>query len=229
VRVVLSWLRDLCPTDLAAEELAELLGRKGAEVGSIERPWAGLSGVIVARVLEVRDHPDSDKLCIARVQTGSGEQEVVVGVRNMGVGDLVPLASPGARVVGLPDPLGAREIRGVTSNGMLCAPDELGVSSSHEGILILPPELEIGWDVVSTSRSRRTDPISCRCSGSPARSRRRRGRLCPRRRPGSPRTRSLRRVWPPSRSSIGTGAHATSRGSSGMFGTLLRRSRFRRG
>ena len=149
MRVVLSWLRDLCPTDLAAEELAELLGRKGAEVGSIERPWAGLSGVIVARVLEVRDHPDSDKLCIARVQTGSGEQEVVVGVRNMGVGDLVPLASPGARVVGLPDPLGAREIRGVTSNGMLCAPDELGVSSSHEGILILPPELEIGWDVVS--------------------------------------------------------------------------------
>ncbi|HLA93911.1 MAG TPA: phenylalanine--tRNA ligase subunit beta, partial [Actinomycetota bacterium] len=138
MRVVLSWLRDLCPTDLAAEELAELLGRKGAEVGSIERPWAGLSGVIVARVLEVRDHPDSDKLCIARVQTGSGEQEVVVGVRNMGVGDLVPLASPGARVVGLPDPLGAREIRGVTSNGMLCAPDELGVSSSHEGILILP-------------------------------------------------------------------------------------------
>jgi phenylalanyl-tRNA synthetase beta chain len=147
VKVVLSWLRELCPTDLAAEQLAELLGRKGAEVESIERPWSGLAGVIVARVLEVRDHPNSDKLCIARVQTGSGEQEVVVGVRNMDVGDLVPLAPPGARVPMLPEPLGAREIRGVTSNGMLCAPDELGVSQSHEGILILPLELEPGWDV----------------------------------------------------------------------------------
>lgn len=147
MKVVLSWLRELCPTDLSAEELAELLTHKGAEVESIERPWAGLSGVIVARVVEVADHPDSDTLCVARVQTGSGELEVVVGVRNMGPGDLVPLAPPGARVPLLPDPLGARAIRGVTSNGMLCAPDELGISPSHEGILILPPELEVGRDV----------------------------------------------------------------------------------
>jgi len=122
VKVVLSWLRELCPTDLPAEELAELLTHKGAEVESVERPWAGLSGVIVARVIEVRDHPNSDRLCLARVQTGSGELEVVVGVRNMGPGDLVPLAPPGARVPLLPEPLGAREIRGVMSNGMLCAP-----------------------------------------------------------------------------------------------------------
>jgi phenylalanyl-tRNA synthetase beta chain len=147
VRIVLSWLRELCPTELGAEELAELLTHKGAEVESVERPWAGLSGVVVARVLEVRDHPNSGTLCLARVQTGSGELEVVVGVRNMAPGDLVPLAPPGARVPALPEPLGAREIRGVVSNGMLCAPDELGISPSHEGILILPPELEPGWDV----------------------------------------------------------------------------------
>jgi phenylalanyl-tRNA synthetase beta chain len=147
VRVVVSWLRELCPTDLSAEELAELLTRKGAEVESVDHPWAGLSGVIVARVIEVRDHPNSDRLCIARVQTGSGEQEVVVGVRNMGPGDLVPLAPPGARIPLLPEPLGAREIRGVVSNGMLCAPDELGISPSHEGILVLPDPVEPGWDV----------------------------------------------------------------------------------
>ena len=149
MRIVLSWLRRLCPTELGAEELAELLTAKGAEVESIEYPWAGLSGVIVARVIEVRDHPDSDRLCIARVQTGSGEQEVVVGVRNMGAGDLVPLAPPGSRVPTLPEPLQAREIRGVVSNGMLAAPDEIGVSSSHEGILILPDGLEPGTDVAS--------------------------------------------------------------------------------
>jgi phenylalanyl-tRNA synthetase beta chain len=147
VKVVLNWLRELCPTDLPAEDLADLLTSKGAEVESIERPWERLSGVVVARVIEVRDHPDSDTLCVARVQTGSGELEVVVGVRNMGPGDLIPLAGPGATVLTLDAPLAAREIRGVVSNGMLCAPDEVGVSPSHEGILILPPGLEPGADV----------------------------------------------------------------------------------
>ena len=147
MRVVLSWLREFCPTELAAEELAELLTNKGAEVEAIEHPWERLRGVIVARVLEVRDHPHSDRLCIARVHTGSGETEVVVGVRNMAPGDLVPLAGPGATVPLLPEPLGAREIRGVVSNGMLCAPDELGISPSHAGILILPPDLEPGADL----------------------------------------------------------------------------------
>ena len=147
MKVVLSWLREFCPTDLSADELAELLTHKGAEVEAVERPWERLSGVIVARVAEVRDHPNSDKLCLARVQTGSGEAEVVVGVRNMEPGDLVPLAGPGATVPLLPEPLGAREIRGVVSNGMLCAPDELGISPLHEGILILPAGLEPGQDV----------------------------------------------------------------------------------
>lgn len=147
MKIVLTWLRELCPTDLSAEELADLLTGKGAEVDSLVRPWANLSGVVVARIVEVRDHPNSDTLCIARVQTGSGEQEVVVGVRNMAPGDLVPLAPPGARVPVLAEPLGAREIRGVLSGGMLCAPDEIGVSTSHEGILILPDPLEPGADV----------------------------------------------------------------------------------
>ena len=150
MKIFVPWLRDLCPTELAAEELAELLTSKGAEVESIDRPWRGLSGVVVARVVEVRDHPNSDTLCVARVQTGSGELEVIVGVRNMQPGDLVPLAPPGSRVPALPQPLGAREIRGVVSNGMLCAPDELAISPSHDGILILPADLEPGADVAAT-------------------------------------------------------------------------------
>ncbi len=147
MKVVLSWLRELCPIERSAEDLAELLTGKGAEVEAIEYPWERVSGVVVARVLEVRDHPNSDSLCLARVQTGSGELEVVVGVRNMAAGDLVPLAPPGASVLTLPEPLGAREIRGVVSHGMLCAPDELGISASHEGILVLPGDLEPGTDV----------------------------------------------------------------------------------
>jgi phenylalanyl-tRNA synthetase beta chain len=147
VRIVLSWLREFAPTELGAEELAELLTSKGAEVERIDRPWDGLRGVIAARVIEVRDHPNSDRLCIARVQTGSGEREVVVGVRNMAAGDVVPLAPPGAAVPTLPEPLSARPIRGVDSEGMLCAPDELGVSPAHEGILILSGDVEPGVDV----------------------------------------------------------------------------------
>jgi phenylalanyl-tRNA synthetase beta chain len=147
VKVVLSWLREFCPADLPPEELAALLTSKGAEVESIERPWERLSGVVVARVVEVRDHPNSQKLCIARVQTGSGELEVVAGVRNMAPGDLVPLAPPGSTVPALPEPLGARSHRGVVSNGMLCSPSELGIAPTHDGIMILPSALEPGQDL----------------------------------------------------------------------------------
>jgi phenylalanyl-tRNA synthetase beta chain len=147
MRVPVSWLNELCPTDRSTEELAQILGSKGAGVESITHPWAGLDGVVVARVLEVRDHPDSDKLCLARVDTGSGERTVVVGVRNMQAGDLVPYAGPGATVPALPDPLAVREIRGQRSEGMLCSPRELAISGEHTAILVLPTDSTVGVDV----------------------------------------------------------------------------------
>jgi len=150
VRVVLSWLREFCPVELQPEELAQTLSVKGVHVEGIFRPWEHLSGVVVARVLEVRDHPNSDKLCLARVSYGSGERELVVGVRNMKPGDLVPLAGPGARVPALPEPLAERTIRGVVSEGMLSSPRELGISGDHGGILILPPDAPVGADVKET-------------------------------------------------------------------------------
>lgn len=150
MRVPLGWLREVCPVDRTPEEIGDLLALKGAHVEAIERPWDGLNGVVAAKVLEVRDHPDSQKLCLARVDTGAGEQEVVVGVRNMTVGDLVPFAPPGSRVPVIAEPLGVREIRGVRSNGMLCSPRELAISQEHEsGILILPAEIPLGSDVKS--------------------------------------------------------------------------------
>jgi phenylalanyl-tRNA synthetase beta chain len=144
VKVPLGWAREFAPADLDVEELSELLTHRGVKVEGIERPWAGLEGVVVVRVLEVRDHPNSDKLCVARIQHAAGEIELVVGVRNMTPGDLVPWAPPGARVPVLDEPLGTREIRGVVSNGMLCSPRELAISTDHGGILVLPAD---GWDV----------------------------------------------------------------------------------
>ncbi|MBA3691740.1 MAG: phenylalanine--tRNA ligase subunit beta, partial [Actinobacteria bacterium] len=117
MRIVLSWLREFAPTDMDVDELAELINARGVKVESVLRPWQGLEGVVVARVVEVRDHPDSGKLCVASVDDGTGPHQVVVGVRNMVAGDLVPWAPPGARVPVLSQPLGAKELRGVVSNG----------------------------------------------------------------------------------------------------------------
>jgi phenylalanyl-tRNA synthetase beta chain len=146
MRVPLSWLREMVPVELGAEELGELLSLRGIHLEQVLRPWAGLEGVVTARVLEVRDHPASDTLVLARVDFGAGEREVVAGVRNMRQGDVVPLAGPGTRVPALPEPLTARKIRGVVSDGMLCSPRELAISQDHGGILVLPADTPVGAD-----------------------------------------------------------------------------------
>jgi phenylalanyl-tRNA synthetase beta chain len=137
VRVPVSWLREFCPVKLSAEDLADLLTSRGLHLERLLRPWEALSGVLIARVAEVRDHPNADKLCVATLESGSGTREVVVGVRNMGPGDLVPYAAPGATLPGFDGKLERRELRGVTSDGMLCSPSELGIAGDHTGILIL--------------------------------------------------------------------------------------------
>jgi phenylalanyl-tRNA synthetase beta chain len=148
MKVSVSWLREFVPFELDAEELVERIAPHGVKVEGIERPWRGLEGVVVARVLEVRDHPGSEKLCLATVDAGEGPTQVVVGIRNMVPGDLVPWARPGARVPALREPLGAKALRGEMSNGMLCSPRELAISQEHEsGIMILPGELAVGVDL----------------------------------------------------------------------------------
>jgi phenylalanyl-tRNA synthetase beta chain len=150
VKVPLSWLREFVPIELDVEALAERIDAHGIKVEGIERPWEGLEGVVVAKVLEVRDHPNSDKLCLAIVDGGEGPVQVVVGIRNMVAGDLVPWARPGSRVPTLDVPLGAKPLRGEISSGMLCSPLELAISHEHEtGILVLPDELSVGADLKS--------------------------------------------------------------------------------
>ena len=151
MRIPLAWLREYAPTDMPVEGLAELITHRGVKVEGVLYPWDGLEGVVVARVLEIRDHPNSEKLCLARLQHAAGEIELVVGVRNMAPGDLVPWAPPGARVPVLDEPLGRREIRGVVSHGMLCSPRELAISADHGGILVLNDEgMDVGTDLKRT-------------------------------------------------------------------------------
>ena len=121
-------------------------------IEAIERPWEGLDGVVVARVVEVRDHPNSDKLCVARIQHGSGETELVVGVRNMARGGSRPVGAAGrARARPRRSHSRTRGSEGVDSNGMLCSPRELAISQDHGGILILN---DAGLDVGERSQAR---------------------------------------------------------------------------
>ena len=147
MRIVWSWLQEFCPTEATAAGLADRLTLQGVKVESVIHPWEGVVGVVVARVVRVEDHPDSDKLCVATVDDGTGETIVCAGVRNFAAGDLVPWAKPGSRVPVLAEPLAPRMLRGVLSNGMLCSPRELNIADVHVGILILNDEgVPVGMD-----------------------------------------------------------------------------------
>ena len=147
MKIVWSWLQEFCPTEATAADLADRLTLQGVKVESVIRPWEGVVGVVVARVVRVEDHPDSDKLCVATVDDGTGETIVCAGVRNFAAGDLVPWAKPGSRVPVLAEPLAPRKLRGVLSNGMLCSPRELNIADVHAGILILNDEgVPVGAD-----------------------------------------------------------------------------------
>ncbi|CAN5776440.1 phenylalanine--tRNA ligase subunit beta [soil metagenome] len=151
MKIVWSWLQEFCPTERSASELAERLTLHGVKVEQVLRPWRGVQGVVVARVVKVEDHPNSQKLTVVTVDDGAGEHVVCAGVRNYDADDLVPWARPGSRVPVLADPLAPRDLGGVVSNGMLCSPRELAIADVHEGILVLNGEPVAAGDDVLTA------------------------------------------------------------------------------
>ncbi len=147
-----NWLRRYLPTDRTAEQLAEILTDIGLEVESLEKVETvkgGLRGVVVGEVLTCTDHPDSDHLHITTVDTGGPEPlGIVCGAANCRAGLKVLCATVGA--VLYPDggdeefKIKRSKIRGVESLGMLCAEDELGIGTSHDGIMELPADAPVG-------------------------------------------------------------------------------------
>ena len=149
MRVPLSWLREFTPVEAPADELAQRLPVHGLQVEEVVRPGSEISGVVVARILEIEEVPGADKVILSRVDAGDGPREVFVGVRNIAPGDLVPYATPGSRLPGGRE-IGRREMFGRTSEGMLCSPRELGISDDHSGIMILDAEAKLGQDIRET-------------------------------------------------------------------------------
>jgi phenylalanyl-tRNA synthetase beta chain len=162
MKISWNWLRELVqlpsgvlPADpvAAAREVEKRLTRRGVAVDAMVPVAVGLSGAIVAEVRGKRPHPKADKLTLVDVFDGQTVTQVVCGAPNVpaptepGVSPRVVWAKPGATLPsGLS--LSVREVRGIPSPGMLCAEDELGLSSDHAGILILSPDdgLAIGSD-----------------------------------------------------------------------------------
>ncbi len=142
-----NWLKDYLKCDLSAAQIAEAMTSIGIEVDGveeIEQIPGGLSGVIVAEVLECEAHPDSDHLHVTKVDTGSGEPlTVVCGAPNVAAGQKVLFAQIGTVLPG-DFKIKKSKIRGVESFGMICAEDELGIGTNHDGIMVLPEDARVG-------------------------------------------------------------------------------------
>ncbi|HEV2872536.1 MAG TPA: phenylalanine--tRNA ligase subunit beta, partial [Actinomycetota bacterium] len=147
MRVPLSWLSEHVDVDVPVATLADKLTFAGIEIETIHRVGDDLAGILTARVLEVTQHPDADRLVLVRIDAGGEERRVVCGARNFAPGDVVPWAAPGAKLPGGIE-IGRRTVRGASSDGMLASARELGVFDDHSGILVLPPDSPVGVDAV---------------------------------------------------------------------------------
>lgn len=142
-----NWLKDYLKCDLTVQQIADAMTSIGIEVDGVEESEqvpGGLAGVVVAKVLECVAHPDSDHLHITKVDPGSGEVlTVVCGAPNVAAGQKVLFAQLGTVLPG-DFKIKKSKIRGVESFGMICAEDELGIGTGHDGIMVLPEDAVVG-------------------------------------------------------------------------------------
>ena len=145
------WLHDYLPTAIEPETLSKILTSIGLEVETLhpyEEVPGSFRGLVTGKVLECDPHPNADKLKVTLVDTGSGDPlQIVCGAPNVAKGQAVVVAVPGVTIYPLkaePLTLKAAKIRGVESQGMLCAEDEIGLGEGHAGIMVLPEDTPPG-------------------------------------------------------------------------------------
>ena len=144
------WLKEYVDFDLTPQETADVLTSCGLEVDSLEEVQTikgGLKGLYVGKVLTCEMHPNSDHLHITTVDLGKGEpQQIVCGAPNVAVGQKVIVADLGCVLYDGDKEFVIKKskLRGVESNGMICAEDEIGVGTSHDGIIVLPEDAPVG-------------------------------------------------------------------------------------
>jgi phenylalanyl-tRNA synthetase beta chain len=143
--VPLEWLKEYVDPGLPAKLLEERLTMTGTKVEAVHHHGVGaLERFVVGRVLEAARHPDADRLTVCSVDVGDGgPQQIVCGAPNVAAGQIVAVARPGAV---MPDgtKLGVAKLRGVESNGMILAEDEVAIGTEHAGIMVLDGDLAPG-------------------------------------------------------------------------------------
>lgn len=144
------WLKEYVDFDLGAEQVAEALTSIGLEVGSVEEVQAikgGLQGLVVAEVLTCEPHPNSDHMHVCSVNIGAEEPvQIVCGAANVAQGQKVIVATLGTKLYDGEEcfTIKRSKLRGIESLGMICAEDEIGIGTSHDGIIVLPQDAKVG-------------------------------------------------------------------------------------
>ncbi|MFZ4456692.1 MAG: phenylalanine--tRNA ligase subunit beta [Bacteroidales bacterium] len=145
-----NWLKEYLNINLSPEEVSAALTSIGLETGGIEEFQSvkgGLEGLVIGHVLTCEEHPNSDHLHITTVDLGTGEsQQIVCGAANVAAGQKVVVATIGTTLYDGEESFTIKKskIRGVESNGMICAEDEIGIGTSHDGIIVLPADAPVG-------------------------------------------------------------------------------------
>jgi phenylalanyl-tRNA synthetase beta chain len=146
-----NWLSDYLPETIEPERLSKILTSIGLEVESMEQYEnikGGLKGLVIGEVLSCEPHANADKLKVTSVNIGAVEHlQVVCGAANVAAGQKVVVATVGTTIYpigGEPLTMRVAKIRGVESYGMICAEDEIGIGTNHDGIMVLPTDTKVG-------------------------------------------------------------------------------------
>lgn len=151
MKISYNWLKQFVQIDKTPQELSLILTNIGLEVESVDKVQpvvGGLEGLVIGEVLTCIQHPNADRLRITTVNVGGAENlQIVCGAPNVGAGQKVVVATVGTTVYpleGEPFKIKESKIRGELSQGMICAEDEIGLGKSHDGIMILAEDTEVG-------------------------------------------------------------------------------------
>ena len=154
MKISINWLKEYLETKSNPEEISDILTNLGLEVEKIlpfESVKGGLTGVVAGKVLKCEKHPNADRLKVTSIDLGNNEtSEIVCGATNIMEGQIVPIAKVGSKIYtngGDEIKIKKSKIRGVVSNGMVCAEDEIGLGESHDGIMVLDSKIKPGTPI----------------------------------------------------------------------------------
>ena len=155
MKTSVEWLKEFSDIDVSPKELGDILTMTGSKVETIESKGNDIKNVVVGKILEIKKHPDADKLVVTKVDVGEEILQIVTGANNIKENDIVPIAKDGSELPGGVK-IKTGKLRGIDSCGMMCSVGELGLELEdypgqiEHGIMILPASLEkdLGKDIV---------------------------------------------------------------------------------